>query len=55
MMATELTATSRQMLDQTYGHLYKSEAVAASKALLKASEVFYKDLLSVLLAVLSMP
>ena len=23
MMAAELTATSREMLDQTYGHLYK--------------------------------
>lgn len=40
MMAAELTATSREMLDQTYGHLYKSEAVAASQALLKAAEVF---------------
>ena len=40
MMAAELTATSREMLDKTYGHLYKSEAVAASQAMLKAAEVF---------------
>ena len=37
MLGEEVSATSTEMLDKTYGHLYESEAVLASQAMRKAA------------------
>ena len=40
MLGEEVSATSTEMLDKTYGHLYESEAVLASQAMRKSADVF---------------